>query len=142
MNIVQVAGGKVKERQLIEEVACWCVQKLMPRYRTLDITIKIKNITGAYGYCVEGDHNREFFIEIQKGLTLYHIISTVCHEMVHVRQYVKGELGHRTDGSQLWKAEPELPRNTPYRKQPWEIEAFDLEAELAFECFGDLQYSF
>lgn len=143
MNIVLVDGGRVKERELIERVACWCVNKLFPRYRTLEISINVRKLPQAYGFCLEGDHKREFDIEIQKGLNLYDIISTVCHEMVHVRQYLKGQLRHRTDGSQMWKADPTIRLGeVDYADTPWEKEAFDLEEELAIECFKEISFNF
>jgi hypothetical protein len=141
VNLVLVSGGRAKERDLVERVTCWCVNKLMPRYRTLEINVTIKKIP-VYGYCLEGDSKREFDIEIKKGLNLYDIISTVCHEMGHVRQYAKGQLRHRTDGTHLWKSDPNLCEDTDYENTPWEKEAFALERELALECFQNLQYNF
>ena len=29
MNFVEVTGGKAKERQLVEEVTCWCVNNMI-----------------------------------------------------------------------------------------------------------------
>jgi len=144
MNIVLVEGGKAKERELVEQVACWCVNKLMPRFKTLDIEITIKKInTSAYGYCLEGDTNRQFHLDIKKGLSLYDLVSTVCHEMVHVKQYVKGQLLHRSDGSQMWKMDPSIREGkTKYENTPWEVEAFGLEDELAKECFQQINFNF
>jgi|TARA_B110000977_G_scaffold180345_1_gene239864 hypothetical protein len=143
MNFVEVTGGKAKERQLVEEVTCWCVNNMLPRYRTLNIEVNLSNLKDrAMGYCLEGDHNREFRIDIRKGLGLYDLISTVCHEMVHVKQYVKGQLKHRTDGSQMWKTEPDLSQETNYEDTPWELEAFALEEELAKQCFKELNFNF
>ena len=141
MNIVEVTGGKAKERELVEATVNWCIKKMMPRMRTLDIEVTLRNIDSAYGYCLEGSTNREFELDIRKGLSLFDLVSTVCHEMVHVKQYARGELGHRSDGSQKWKAKPNLPRETHYMATPWEKEAYEKEAGLAIECFTEVTFS-
>jgi len=58
---------------------------------------------------------------------------TVCHEMVHVMQWVKGllkdrvyprKLGYRI----LWKGKSY--KGVPYSKQPWERQAHAMENKL------------
>ena len=81
-------------------------------------------------------------LDIKKGLSLYDLVSTVCHEMVHVKQYVKGQLLHRSDGSQMWKKDPSIREGkTKYENTPWEAEAFGLEDELAKECFEQINFN-
>tara|TARA_B110000503_G_scaffold88796_1_gene134612 strand:- start:2451 stop:2876 length:426 start_codon:yes stop_codon:yes gene_type:complete len=140
MNIVEVTGGKVKEREIVEAAVYWSIKKLMPKLRTLDIEVKIKDIEEAMGYCSEGDTNREFELEIKKGMSLYDLISTVCHEMVHVKQYAKGELRYRASGVQQWKAKI-ISDKTEYMDLPWEKEAFKLERGLAIQCFEEISVS-
>ena len=141
MNEILVSGGKVKEREIVEAAVHWCAKKMMPRLRTLDIEVKIKELDQAMGYCLEGDTNREFQLEIKKGMNLYDLISTVCHEMVHVKQYAKGELRYRhKDGAQQWKAKI-VSDKVEYMDLPWEKEAFKLERGLALECFMEISVS-
>lgn len=140
MNTIEVIGGKVKEREIVEATIAWCIKKMMPRIRTLEIEVKIKELGEAMGYCLEGDTNREFQLEIKKGLSLYDLISTVCHEMVHVKQYAKGELRYRVQGGQQWKAKA-ISEKTEYMDLPWEKEAFKLERGLAIQCFEEISVS-
>lgn len=134
MNFVEVIGGPAKEREIAEAVARWCIKKLLPRVRTLNIKIKIAKCD-AYGYAHYTDDHKTFEIEIKKGMKLYDLISTVCHEMVHAKQYYRKELTHI--GPELaWKKK--LYSDTKYADQPWEKEAFKLEEELALECFKEL----
>ena len=44
MNQVEISGGKSKEREIVEATVHWCIKKLMPRVRTLEIEVAIKNI--------------------------------------------------------------------------------------------------
>ena len=134
MNIVEALGGKKKERELAFEVVKWCIKKMMPGVRTLDITVSFENID-SLGYCMEEDTNREFTITIRKGLSIQELIGTVVHEMIHVKQYVRKELKN-VNGRTLWKKEDFSDVN--YVDAPWEKEAYELEKPYTLECFMSL----
>ena len=70
MNIIEIIGGTKKQRLLTEKVVVFCIKEMMPRIRTLDITVELKSkLDGDVdGYCWEGENNREHFIEICKKL--------------------------------------------------------------------------
>lgn len=140
MNSVEVIGGKIKEREIVEATVAWCIKKMMPRLRTLDIEVRIKDLKKAMGYCMEGDSNRQFELEIKKGMNLYNLIITVCHEMVHVKQYAKGELRYKSSGARQWKANI-ISNKTEYMDLPWEKEAFKMERDLAIQCFEEISVS-
>ena len=91
MNMITVEGGKKEQRQIVEDVVSYMIQRQMPRMRTLDIHVTLKKIDDAYGYCMS-ESNREFEIEVDKGLGKNQFISTVIHEMVHVWQYATKQL--------------------------------------------------
>jgi hypothetical protein len=58
------------------------------------------------------------------------MMQTLAHEMVHAKQYLRGELcGY----SMSWKGKK--PRNYKYENAPWEREAYKLEAELYSKCW-------
>ena len=38
------------------------------------------------------DDNRTFEIEINKDIGIKELVTTVCHEMVHVKQYARNEM--------------------------------------------------
>lgn len=141
MNEVDVFGGKAKEREIAEAAVLWCINKMMPRMRTLDIRVAIlkeKDMKSAMGYCLEGENNRDFDLMIKKGMTIFDLISTVCHEMVHVKQYARGELKwrHRV-GKQQWKSTV-IAGELDYMDLPWEKEAFKKERALALQCFEEI----
>lgn len=71
------------------------------------------------------DCDEEILVYIAKRLSVNEILRTVFHELVHVRQYVSGEL---ISGDPLrWNGEVYIEA---YENLPWEREAFALEEEM------------
>jgi len=139
MNSIDVIGGKRDRKELAQRVIAWYLKKMMPRYRTLEIDVKLTKCmtNGAYGYCMMGDTNREFEIEIDKNLRLYDFVSTLCHELTHLKQYARGEMKQLDDGRIRWK-KVIYSENTSYDDSPWEKEAFRVEKQLAMQCFEEV----
>ena len=141
MNSITALGGTVVQRDIAEKVVAFCINQLLPKYRTLDITVSFKKLQeshGAYGFCNIADYyskNREFILDIDKDIRLYDLVSTICHEMVHVKQYVKGELSDLfSESGTKWKKK-KFSLDYNYDDSPWEKEAFRLEEKLAIDCF-------
>ena len=124
MNHVNVSGGQPYQRKRVESIVHYCIAKLMPRMQTLDIDVKLANLKGeAYGYCLSLD-KRTFELEIEKKLNLKTLLTTVAHEMVHVKQYARSEL---TEGT--WQGKLINP-NQSYWDRGYEIEAHGREYGL------------
>ena len=124
MNYVNVSGGQPYQRKHVESIVHYCIAKLMPRMQTLDIDVKLANLKGeAYGYCLSLD-KRTFELEIEKKLNLKTLLTTVAHEMVHVKQYARSEL---TEGT--WQGKLINP-NQSYWDRGYEIEAHGREYGL------------
>ena len=86
---VKVGRGVSSERKVLtEEIAEWCLTQLLPRVRTLDITIELlhKLDNDVDGYQWSGGDNKEHFIEINENLYYDDFVTAVMHEMVHVKQ--------------------------------------------------------
>jgi hypothetical protein len=128
MNYIEVTGGNKFQREIAEKVVYEMISALMPRVHTLDINIEIKKFTGdTVGWCLMGDTHKEFEIEVSKDLSLKDFVTTICHEMVHVKQYYRKEM----DGESMrWKKKV-LPENTNYYELPWEKEAYRMQDKLA-----------
>ena len=127
-NIVSVKGGNKHERHVAEQCVIFMVGALLPRLRTLDVGVELKHITGCtVGFCDMQETNREFILEIQKGMTLKELVTTVVHEMIHVKQYAMKELD--VTGRQ-WK-KSSVVENTSYYDLPWEKEAYRLQDKYA-----------
>jgi hypothetical protein len=71
---------------------------------------------------------------IDSGLDIERLIITVAHEMVHVKQYARGQVkSSKSRKTHYW-----MGKNIrkSYYEQPWEIEAFSKERILANKLFA------
>jgi len=138
--VIYVKGGTQAQKEHVISVVQFCQKLLMPRMNALEITVRLKDLTktNAYGFCTadpEGDADRldrprVFEIEVNSKMRLRKILETLCHEMVHVKQYARGELYQGTRvNKHRWQGEW-LDKDPNYWDQPWEIEAHGREAGL------------
>ena len=133
MNIITVKGGKKEQRQIVEDVVSYMIQRQMPRMKTLDIHVILKKIDDAYGYCMS-ESNREFEIEVDKRLGKNQFISTVIHEMVHVWQYATKQLTQK-GCKEFWRGKDYT--DAYYSNQPWERQALRMEKSILKEYKRD-----
>lgn len=88
--------------------------------------IKSRNTNGRY-------YGHLGVAEVEPRFHVKDMISTLAHEMVHAEQYHQGRLAF--DGyAKVWKGEVSKNKGSTYaryRAQPWEVEAFGRQAELA-----------
>lgn len=70
---------------------------------------------------------------LDTALDMEKLIITIAHEMVHVKQYAKGQMSHtKNQRGRLWMGQK---IKTEYYDSPWEIEAFTKERVLANKVF-------
>ena len=127
-NTFQITGGFKGQRERVLDVITFCVDELLPKYRTLDIYIELGDFEAkenVMGQCLHVTGN-EFQIDIDSKQNLYNLILTTCHEMVHVKQYSRKEL------------KEDFPRTLWFNKEysdgrcyPWELEAWKMQKILA-----------
>jgi hypothetical protein len=125
---------KINFRPYVKRAAQFYAQELMTNKMLENIFVQVKfsNKINAFGYASVTEFSpsnkpREFKIEIHSGIGAHDILKTLAHEMVHVRQYVMGDInvnltrwnGKRVDSSTI-----------DYWVQPWEIEAHGMESGL------------
>ena len=136
MNI-HVKGGSKSQKKHIRSMVEFCVGKMMPRMGNLEFNIHIKNFgkDDSWGYCIPADYAdphrpREFDIDINKQAKLRRMLETLAHEMVHAKQFARGELyeSSRTN-KHRWQGRW-LSKEPGYWDQPWEIEAHGRECGL------------
>jgi len=133
-NTIVVSGGLAKQREIADGVITHCIEQLLPRHRTLWIEVEFKDLDTdqVLGYCYKTDHNF-YTIELDKYQKVYDLITTACHEMVHVKQGVRGELTEKHLAI-YWKgkaAAGDYADNHLGPKVPWEREAWDMQEILA-----------
>jgi hypothetical protein len=131
MNYINVIGSTKRKRALAESAVIFCISQLMPRMRTLDIELNIKNlkVEEVVGWCYEGENKRDFYIDIDKSIDGEELVEVVCHEMVHVWQAATRKMKDLPSGAQMYMGKV-YDETTAYEDEPWEIEAYAMQGEL------------
>ena len=96
------------------------------------IKIRFDDKIKDYGSCFVEDYNtrkqpREFTIEVHPGIGAFHIMETLAHEMVHVKQYIYNETN---DDLSVWHGKKYNSDKMDYWSHPWEIDAHGRETGL------------
>jgi hypothetical protein len=122
--------GQIKNKKLVHTMCYDILDELLPRIkRQVEITINIITSCDGQesGYCL-GDKNG-VTIDVARETSGYklpydEIVLTLCHELVHAKQFIKGELTEdlKWMGKSL--------RHLPIKDHPWEHEAYNLEKIL------------
>lgn len=140
-NTIEVIGSTQSKRQLASDVIEFCIEKLMPRMKTLYISVDLVDELqdDAVGYidCID---SRQFDIEILNNVSIEEFITSICHEMVHVKQYARGETKDVNSFTKSWKGEEYIAAFSTvaeYMNFPWEKEAYGLQEEL-FQQFSNV----
>ena len=69
-------------------------------------------------------------MDLDSRMSLDKLIQTLAHEMVHVKQIVRGQLKY-VGKKIFWKGERVYPKKMSYYNHPWEIDAWRNEKVLA-----------
>ena len=101
-------------------------------YKNINLRVKFDNKIPAWGFASIEDYNtqkkpRGFLLEIHPGIGAKHILETLAHEMVHINQYILGDLNGSGD---VWRGLIIDSSTTDYYMLPWEIEAYGREVGL------------
>lgn len=128
--IIRNCRNKRLKASLVEAIEFYSRELMHPNLsRNLGITLRLKGMKNCYGECSTSWHNkqgkaRKFSMTINPKEE--DPLFTLAHEMYHVKQFAKGEL---SDCLTFWKSR-KISEDTPYRKQPWEVEAFNNDYQL------------
>ena len=118
--------GRIAQKKRIEKYINDILYFYMPRIRRLvhiEITI-VNECEDLYGVCW-GDKQSIEITLVRKGLTLDEMMQNLAHELVHAKQYLKGEL---SPYKHMWKGKDYSTYS--YTTLPWEEEAYNNEEEL------------
>ena len=105
----------------------------------IDIEIVMRTTITDLGNCEVTYYNdwykaRQFEIQLRRHRSLKTTLMTLAHEMVHVKQFAKGELNIR---GTKWCGEPIDDSVIPYEELPWEEEARLLE-QFLYDTYRNL----
>lgn len=97
---------------------------------------KLPNQINALCQWEDDNHNcRSFIILVNKTLNKKTMLITLAHEMVHVKQYAKGELkDYLRNDTVRWKKKLFSLDEVDYWSSPWEVEAYT-EDKILYEAF-------
>lgn len=138
---LQVRGGNAKQKKLARDIVKFSMDYLKLNRFNLEIHLKLGRVKDADGYCVWEDDNirpREFTIECRANQKKEDFMTTIMHEMVHVKQYARGEMKERYLGDHrvLWKGKDHS--DTTYEDQPWEKEAYKMQEVMLKAYYKEL----
>ena len=135
--LVIVIGGTASQKRRVTSMVEFCAQQLAPRLKSLEVIVKLIAIPSvAHGYCMayaDGprlDRPRDFIIEVDRTNNLRLVLETVAHEMVHVKQYARGELYYSPIKRKYRWCGRWINYRISYWQQPWEKEAYKKEKVL------------
>jgi hypothetical protein len=142
MKTVCVQGGNKFQREMVLKLANWTLKELLPKHRRVDVAIRLKDLSkdGVEGWCME-EEDRFFIVDVEKNQSLRDLVTTVVHELIHVKQYVKREMVDYYDRKAQsrkirWK-KTVYGYGTAYARQPWEKEAFKLQEVYADRAWNE-----
>ena len=137
IEILNQVAEKRRVRQYIKDIA---VDLKITRFYSKEIRVEFFKALKCgkepvYGFADYDKYTNEVIIEIartyeNKKLSLEFKMKTLAHELVHAKQYLRGELDPYKD---TWKgADCDKWKTVEYSEEPWEQEAMELE-ETVFE---------
>jgi hypothetical protein len=131
------------EELLVEAVSFYATELNIKNKPTINMHFEFPRFYRIYhGFAGKNESKTNTYeVIIMMNHNKYSLLSTLAHEMVHVKQMTNNELeiDHKNN-TKMWKGVNHT--NTPYDKQPWEIEAFKNEYKLAkkFISYKKIKY--
>lgn len=118
------------------KAACFYAQLL--GVSDFELEIERTHLKGCTGICTQFTET-EYVIRLDPRRYFREdpIYEILAHEMVHLKQYIKGELIDLTNWATQWKGDI-YKDNIPYEQLPWEIEAFSMQKSLYKEYKREL----
>lgn len=90
--------------------------KVLPR----EIIIVSEDIEDGFGLCLDIESDKFLILVKESGRRVDQVLTTIAHEMIHVKQYMTQELGRLLDEQQ----------DVPYEQRWWEREAYEKAVPL------------
>lgn len=148
---ITATGSGIRKREIACDIAHFCALSLMPRlenklYINLRLIHGLREKESLAGDCIWEDDTctrpREFTVRVDSSQNMQDMLETIAHEMVHVKQYARGELKDFTKTIKLckWKGKTLEWEKMKYYDLPWEIEAHGRERGLFIEWFEQSQW--
>ena len=141
--LLEITGSTKKVRKLVEIAAWNYAERLMGKrlmktlYIKIDLHRTLLSKDGMEGSCIWDEWDdlkktpRDFHIELDSTINLRDILINLAHEMVHVKQWVKGEMYEYANPNEVrWMKTKYDMNDMDYYDYPWEIDAFGRQLGL------------
>ena len=141
--LLEITGSTKKVRKLVEIAAWNYAERLMGKrlmktlYIKIDLHRTLLSKDGMEGSCIWDEWDdlkktpRDFHIELDSTINLREILINLAHEMVHVKQLVKGEMYEYANPNEVrWMKTKYDMNDMDYYDYPWEIDAFGRQLGL------------
>jgi hypothetical protein len=125
---------------IIKEALDLTFSELLPDTNEMyDVEVYITEETGDALGLVCDEEDNAFTILLNKDLLNddVELFKTVCHEAVHITQYIKTDLIHLPYNKFAWKGS--IIESMEYNKRPWEIEAYNFEEKAEWHFVNNHQ---
>ena len=149
--LIHVKGSNKLNRKLVKTAAWWYAEKLMGKRLIAGLEIDINlsktllNKDGNEGTAIWEDDSvrpKEFTITLDSGCAIRNILITLAHEMVHVKQWARGEMYEYVERDMIRFNKTKFNMaNINYWDYPWEIEAFGRQLGLFVRFCEDVGIS-
>jgi len=142
---INVEGGTKTQRKHVESMAIFAAYKLMGKLADrieLDIELspRLYKEDHNIGDVIYEDSNhkpRQFTMRVDNTVKMRRILETVAHEMVHAKQFAKGELVELVKSQATRWHGKSIKKIPEYWERPWEIEAHGRETGLFLKWVED-----
>ena len=88
--MLYIHGGNAEQQKLAQQLFHFCSESLFSDRGDLAIDLYIQKVSEAFAW-TDHEGSGKFNIEIEDSLETRAFIVTLCHEMIHVSQFLKGK---------------------------------------------------
>ena len=85
-----------------------------------EVTIVSEDVEDGLGLCIDVEPDSFLILVKESGRRVDQVLTTIAHEMIHVKQYMTQELGRLLDEQ----------KDVPYMDRWWEKEAYEKAVPL------------
>lgn len=128
--IFHIQTRKSTKKAAVQALAGWLIEDLKLERFKAELFIILTKEAGNPGVCHQVIPGALYSIVLDSSATLSNTLQTLCHEFVHLKQFLTGKLSYNDEGGFNWCGMAFCPRKTDYYCQPWEIQAFSQELLL------------
>lgn len=119
MNMLNDTSGII-----LRNAAIWAIGYLdLSSHDNIDVEIVLDDMVDGLNGMLIDENEHSYLIVLDDRREIGHIIHTLFHEMVHVRQHLRDGLGMKLESC----------AHIPYLEREWEIEAVRVSSDMMKE---------